>query len=120
MVLAKVRGIRLGELSNISGYLLETEIFTMSFEEKASKKTWSLYLAENVGKIQNSLFRITPSGSAYQPSTIGLPEEVFVVWAVRDWVKSNRLNVMNRISLNCIFVEENNVIITSLELQGIY
>ncbi len=58
---------------------------TISFDEKASKKTWSLYLAENVGKIQNSLFRITPSGSAYQPSKIGFPEVLFGVWAEREF-----------------------------------
>jgi hypothetical protein len=48
--------------------------FTKSLEEKASKNTWSLYLAEKVGNIQNLLSRITPSGSAYQPSNIGFPE----------------------------------------------
>jgi hypothetical protein len=79
----------------------------MSFDEKASDKTWSLYSVENAGKIQNSLFRITSSGSAYQPSTIGLPAVVFGVWAVRDWVKSKEINVRNRVGLMVILWNKN-------------
>src|SRR5688572_2357080 len=44
---------------------------TMSVEEKASKKTCSLYLAEKVGKIQYLFSKITASGSAYHPSITG-------------------------------------------------
>src|ERR1017187_3008521 len=49
---------------------------TRSGDEKASRNTCSPYRADHVGKIQYSVPKIAPSGSAYQPDRTGLPDMI--------------------------------------------